>query len=565
MLILTLGSIIFISIFISFIFYIQFDIEVKDQLKKKTFLLESNLNLIEDKVSYINSLNLPDSDIRLSLISSSGIVLYDNTADISKLENHLVRKEVKEAIETGKGESKRFSRTLGKDTYYYAVKLNNEDILRVSKTINSIFNIFVERIPFIILIMLIIFSIIQIVAIRLTKKIIEPINKFDFKSKSMVYEELHPFINTIIFQNQKIQEQFINLENRTITLKTIIENMKEGLILLDKKANIVSSNKSALSLFGISEKYDGENIKNIISDDKIVNNAYLSIRGKSINDILEISSKCYNTIFSPIHGSGALILFLDITEKMQSELIRREFSSNVSHELKTPLTIISGMAEMINSGIVKSEDIKDFSYSIIAESKRLLHLIDNIIKLSELDEVNKTKEYEKINIVSLIEEIFESLSKSVDKLSLNLNIEAIGDEILIYANFQLIYEMLFNVLENAIKYNRPNGKVYTKVFKHENKIKIYISDTGIGIPNEHLERIFERFFRVDKSHSKKIGGTGLGLSIVKNIVEYHKGTIEVTSKEGVGSNFIIMLPDNVQYNENCKEKNYRVKELERNL
>ena len=538
MLLLTFLSVFLASSSLVFIFYTKFENQVKSELKNKVVFLENILNQNDNNIQFIQSTNLSLSDIRISIISQKGIVLYDNMSNSAKMENHLQREEVIEARKYGTGESKRFSNTLGMETYYYSKKLSDGTILRVSKTTNSIYSMFLNSLHISMLIILLILILNHFLAKNLTKKIIEPINNINLNTTETIYNELSPLIRTITHQRNEIETHLYEVKSKAETITAITENMKEGIILIDKDGMILSANKSASAIFNLTSSF-GKNIVEISRNIEIIEHVKSALKGVRADITINISGSIYSTFFSPVPDNGAIILLLDITERMQSEKMRREFSANVSHELKTPLTSISGYAEMLENDMVKPDDINLFAGKIKDESTRLLNLIDDIIMLSRLDETEDKNDFETVDLSVVTEEVMENLKNKAKKSEVLLR-SAI-EPVAIKANRQMMFELLYNLTDNAIKYNKTEGLVNISISTEQGKTKIVVSDTGIGIPQQHINRIFERFYRIDKSHSKKTGGTGLGLSIVKHIVNYHNGTIEIDSNEDIGTNITVIL------------------------
>ncbi len=538
MLILAFFSVILASGLLIFTFYSSFTEQIKSELKDKSIFLENSLNLVDDKIKYMEELNISSKELRTTVVDIDGTVLYDNTIDIKTLGNHKDREEIKKAFEFGAGESKRFSQTIGKQTYYYAVKLSDGIVLRVAKTTSSIYGIFVSILPQCIVLILIILFLCLFIAKRLTRKIIEPINKFNFDQNSNTYDELSPFIREITSQKRQIQSALNEVTKKSDIIEAISDNMKEGLILTDKDGIVLLANKSALSILNIADGSSGRNILELTRVIQVLDHIKLALNGENNDMILPIDEKNYHVFFSNV-DKGVLILFLDVTEKAKSEKMRREFSANVSHELKTPLTTISGFAELMSKGMVMPDDITDVAKRIKKESERLIVLIEDIIRLSELDESDGERVYEQFDLTKLIGEVIDNLKVKADEAMLTFCIPDKKYDII--ANKPMVYEMLYNIVENAIKYNKPGGKVSVIAENIGEKTKISIIDTGIGIDKKHHNRIFERFYRVDKSRSKKIGGTGLGLSIVKHIAAYHNGTVKVKSEPGRGTEIIIEL------------------------
>ena len=533
MLILACCSVVLTSLFLIVTFYAGFAGQIKSELKDKAEFLEITLNLETDPAQYIERLPLSDTGIRITLVAPDGTVLYDNImTDKSRLENHAERKEIKDAKENGFGEEKRLSKTIGKETYYYALRLRGGNIIRTAKTTASVYGVFLNVLPQSLLIIAAILLACLTVARSLTRKIIDPMNRFDFEKNTKIYDELSPFIRTITVQKEQIETALDEVTKKSAVIDAITGNINEGLILTSKDGVVLSANESAMSILGIKTAPVGKSILETTRNVTILTHIKTALSGENNNTTLEIESRTYHIFFSSVTG-GVLILFLDITEKAKAEKMRREFTANVSHELKTPLTTISGYAELLSNGIVKPEDIIDISGKMKSESARLLALIEDIMRLSELDETDGTKSFEPFDLTGLTREVVEMLNPKAEEHQITVNIPK--EKHTITANRPMMFELLYNLIDNAIKYNKPNGSVTVTVTQSGKGTQIVVKDTGIGIDQKHHARIFERFYRVDKSRSKKSGGTGLGLSIVKHIAAYHGGGVEIASALDVGT------------------------------
>lgn len=477
---------------------------------------------------------------RLTVISLDGTVLYDNQENITSMENHLLRTEVQNAINFGKGEDTRLSKTLGEQTFYYALLLENDLILRVSFTSSSIFSIILQSIP-----LLLVFSVVFVIfsmflSSYLSHLIVKPIHP----KNPYIYDELLPFVKKIDNQQIYIDEQRHFLEQKIIEFDLISKNIADGLVLLDQKGLILSINQNAVDILGnpnidyVSKPFI--DLTRIIKIQEYIERVFL---GEFLDTVLQIQNKYYSFRFSPIIRDesilGSIILIVDNTLQIQNEQLRREFSANVSHELKTPLTSISGYAELIKEGLVKPEDIQYFAENIFNETSHLVNLIEDIIKVSRLDENTTGYDFLPINIKDLIKTIVSKLEKNANSSNIVIKTHLFDAKILAVEN--VIYEIFYNLIENSIKYNKKNGFVNITMSNFENFVIIEICDTGIGIPEKAKDRIFERFYRADTSHSSEIPGSGLGLSIVKHGVQLHNGNIEVFSQENVGTTFKIQL------------------------
>ena len=478
---------------------------------------------------------------RVTLISSDGTVLFDSGVDANKLDNHAEREEIKEAMEKGKGMSIRYSTTLTEKTVNYALKLSDDSILRVSTDQYTIITILLGITQPILLIMIIALVLTLALSSRVSKAIIEPVNKLDleFPENNDTYEELAPLLRKIAEQKQTIEEQLAAAHKKQNEFNLITENMSEGFLVIDQDASLLTYNSAALKLLDI-ESISRENDNNL--------NVLLFCRAKEFRDVISgalsgqrtesvmVRNECsYSLIANPVFEDGydtaigAVVVILDITEREKRETLRREFTANVSHELKTPLTSISGFAELMKEGDVPTENVIDFSRSIYDEAQRLITLVNDIIKISELDGHNISFEKEVIDLYELADEIINHLKNEAAKK--NITFHLIGGSTEINCVPKILDEMLYNLCDNAIKYNKQNGTV-----------NVIVQDTGIGIPVTHQSRVFERFYRVDKSHSKKAGGTGLGLAIVKHGAIYHNAKISLESTESKGTTITICFP-----------------------
>ena len=491
-------------------------------------------------VSEISNLKVSDNQ-RITLISPSGEVLYDNHADNQTMENHLDRPEVEQAVKYGTGSDKRVSSTIDETSYYYAVKLEDGNVLRVATTAKNIYSMLKQLIPVILLLSLLDVVIAVLVANYQTKKIVEPINSLEINGLEdvEVYDELSPFVTKIRHQTKLIEEQMEDLKAKKIEFETITENMSEGLLVLGKDGRIISYNKSAMELLGVDKiTEDLSNILMFTRNKEFVKYVEASLKGKKKNGMIKLASKCCQVIANPIvyegNLNGSVVLILDVTEQEMRESMRREFSANVSHELKTPLTAISGYAEIMKTGIVKNEDMVQFSDIIYSEAARLINLVNDIMEISKLDEDKIPLEASEFDLTKLVKQTVERLSKEAAKKEVTIHLDA-KDSYEIYSVKQLADEMLFNVIENAIKYNKRDGDVRISLDSADNKVIVKVEDSGIGIPKEDINRVCERFYRVDKSHSREIGGTGLGLSIVKHAASCTNTRFDLQSVEGKGT------------------------------
>lgn len=518
--------------------YQMYDESTKDSLKDKAYII--SLNSESGDLS-----EYADAKERITLITSSGKVLFDNKAIADKMENHLSRKEVKEALDSGEGYAVRRSETLGSKSCYYALKLKNGNILRISDDSLTVWTVLINLLPAICAIAIMTLVLSSVLAAVISKKILKPLNSIDLENPDAqnVYDEFIPFINKINMQNRKIDRQIARLTRSRREFDIITENMSEGLVLTDIKGNILTHNKGIEKFFGVGEDINGKNILTL-NRSEVFREIFSDITEKRRGeDILSLNGRYYDMTANPVYDEdgtpcGAVILAVDITEKEKREKLRREFTANVSHELKTPLTSISGISDMLMNGIVAPEDIKGFAGDINKESARLITLVNDIIKLSELDEgAYSTETDEKVDLLKTAAVVKERLEAIAAKK--NVKIAVTGEDAEITGGESLVFEMLYNLCDNAVKYNKENGNVTVSVGTSEGTPFVTVKDTGIGIPPEYTDRIFERFFRVDKSRSKESGGTGLGLSIVKHIAMSLGADIRVESTVGKGTEITV--------------------------
>jgi two-component system phosphate regulon sensor histidine kinase PhoR len=474
-------------------------------------------------------------DFRVTLIKSDGSVVSDSVdTDVNSMPNHSDRPEFEQAIKDGNGSSHRMSETLNKITYYYAEKTADGSVIRVAKTIDSIYGIFLFVIPSILIIMIGVFVVCTILAKRSTKKIIEPIKEMADNGNGSPYDELLPLSQKITSQQRQIKRQMRRLQFEKDKISTLIENMAEGFILIDVDKKVLMSNYSASKLLGADD--DGVIDKTLIafSRNEVLNDCVdKALSGESKNGDTTVKGRALQIITNPVYSNGekngAICLIIDVSAKKKAEKMRREFTANVTHELKTPLTSISGYAEIIASGLVKPDDIPNFANKIHKESGRLLSLISDIMELSQLDEKFSDEEFAPVDLAGVAAEVAEDLRSNAEKHGITIAVDT--KTAVINGNRNQIYELIYNLCDNAIRYNRENGSVKIITGDDNEHPFVKVADTGIGIPEKHHKRVFERFYRVDKSRSKETGGTGLGLAIVKHITERHGGEISLESSE----------------------------------
>ena len=524
------------------ILYSNFDGQMRKELSKEAAYLAYGVE--QQGVDYLK--NIKDKSARITYIDQDGTVLFDNEADVSEMKNHSDRTEFQKAEKYGAGESSRYSDTLSEKTIYYALRLKDGTVLRVSSTQDSVLAL-VENLIFSLCGLLCLMLILSgIMASAISKRIVKPINELDLESpeENRIYEELSPLLSKIHRQNREIQNQLELAKQQQEEFALITENMQEGLIVIDKYTMILSANSSAWNLFHMDRGCQGESVYCLDREEEFRHAIEQVLSGEHTELVLKLNGSDIQLIANPVirdkKTEGAVVLLVNVTEKLERESLRREFSANVSHELKTPLTSISGFAEIMQGGLVKCEDIPQFAGRIYKEAQRLLQLVEDVIQISQLDEEKTSYTWEPVDVYQVCKNAFESLKEKAKRLNVHLYI--CGEYMKMEAVRTLLEEAVYNVCDNAIKYNRNDGSVSVFLTQTAQEIQIVVKDTGVGIPKEDQDRVFERFYRVDKSHSKEIGGTGLGLSIVKHAVGALKGSVILRSEEGNGTEICMKFP-----------------------
>lgn len=483
---------------------------------------------------------------RLTWIAADGSVLYDTRTDAESLENHASRAEVSQALATGTGESTRYSSTLMEKTMYYAQRLDDGTVLRISISRATVGMIAVGMIQPLLIVLIVALILSGLLARRLSRRIVDPLNSLDLEHPldNDAYEELSPLLKRIHRQHVEIQTQLRELREKTDEFTQITGSMREGLVLLDEHGSILSINAAAQTLFGADAQCVGRDFLTIERSHEISAAIQAAVTDGHSEVRAERAGRVYQFDISRITSDGKLlgtvILAFDITEQEFAERNRREFTANVSHELKTPLQGIIGSAELIENGMVRPDDLPRFVGHIHAEAARLVTLIDDIIRLSQLDE-GDAMPTEPVDLLAVSQEAAENLHDAA--AARDVTVSVTGQPAVIPGVRRLLYEVVYNLCDNAIKYNRGGGRVDVTVAADAGGSSITVADTGIGIAPEHQGRVFERFYRVDKSHSKASGGTGLGLSIVKHAVQYHHGRIELESTPGTGTTIRVVFPN----------------------
>ena len=527
------------------VLYEHFESAMLDQMRTTASFVEQGVK--EDGMKYLDEMS--SSQCRITWIEADGTVKFDNRSDPSTMENHADRAEVKEALENESGTSIRRSSTLSEHTLYYAKRMQDGTVLRLAMSQRSVLFLMGGMISPVVFIFLAACALAGVLSYRVSKKIVKPLGSIDLQHPEQVetYDELSPFLQRIAAQNREIRSQMEEIRKQQQEFSMITENMSEGLFVVDRNYQILSYNRSAVRIFGLAPESVPENLLAVNRSEGFRSVVDSALKGRHAQENLELDGRVYQIIASPVCQQedaldlvGAVILTLDVTEKEAQEQYRREFTANVSHELKTPLTSISGIAEIIRNGIVRPEDIPHFAGKIYDESQRLITLIGDIIKLSRLDENQVPMERESVDLLETARDVVQQLASVARKNGVTLVTN--GSHGVVNGVRQVLGEMVYNLCENAVKYNRPGGRVWVDVRQAADHVELCVKDTGIGIPAAEQGRIFERFYRVDKSHSKAVGGTGLGLSIVKHGAALHHAAIHVDSEPGEGTAITLTFP-----------------------
>lgn len=519
---------------------------MKQQLRSEAVCLAEAID--SGGVDYLQRVSAANPYTRITLISANGTVLFDNNLQNEQTaENHNERPEVAAARKFGSGEAVRASATVGQQTFYYALRLEDGQVLRVSHTMHSLWRNILNTLPYVASFAVLVLLLAMLLVRRQVRRIVVPINTLDLEhpEQNEVYEELTPLLRRIARQNTQISSQMRELAERQQEFATLTENMNEGLVIVNAHGYILSINKRALQIFHLKEDdYRQKHILVVNRNVELQQMTERGLQGQEEEMLLELDGRCYQIMSNPIVLSGKVqglvLLLLDVTEKQQQEQMRREFTANVSHELRTPLTAISGYAEIMAQGLVQPDDMKPFADKIYREANRLISLIADIIQLSRLDEGAAQFQQEPVALQELVTDVAQRLQPLAQQKQIALH--ATVQPVTVIGIRQVLQELIYNLCENAIKYNKPQGTVQITLAAEANQAVLTVADTGIGIPAEEQSRVFERFYRVDKSHSRTIGGTGLGLSIVKHGVQLHGGEIRLESQVGQGTTITVWLP-----------------------
>ena len=522
--------------------YQYFSDQMMTELESETWLVSRGVEL--DGMDYLNGLHTTS---RVTWVAADGTVLYDNEADASTMENHADREEIREALTSETGTAQRFSSTLSEQTLYVTQRLSDGTVIRLASAQKTVGLLLISMIQPILIILVLSLLLSAVLASRLSKGLIKPILSLDLEHPEdcETYDELTPLLSRLKRQNDTIQQQMNLLKQRQTEFAALTDNMSEGFLLLDRQGHVLSHNSGALRLLGVEEPEGEVNVLVLNREEPFRQAVDEALSGKRSQQMLHLNGRYCKLLANPVLAdgkpAGAVLVLLDVTEQEQRDELRREFTANVSHELKTPLTSISGIAEIMQSGMVKPEDIQSFAGDIYQEAQRLIALVKDIIRLSRLDEGAESLEREPVNLLSIAQDVARRLDSAAQKAGVTLKVMGLSVEVRGIPS--VLDEMVYNLCDNAIKYNHPGGTVNVTVAPTDDgSAEVTVEDTGIGIPVEDQSRVFERFYRVDKSHSKEIGGTGLGLSIVKHGASLHGAQIHMDSQVGRGTSVQLLFP-----------------------
>lgn len=521
--------------------YQHFTDQIMGELQTETQLVAQGVEV--EGLNYLQGL---ESRNRITWVAGDGTVLYDSQADASKMENHADREEIRQALENESGTAQRYSATLAQQTLYTAQRLSDGSVIRMASAQQTVVVVLLSMIQPILLILGIALIISAVLASRMTRGIIRPIVSLDLEHPENcdTYEELVPLLTRVKRQNETIQCQMAQLSQQQQEFSALTENMSEGFLLLDRRGRVLSYNSGALRQLGAQPPKGEVNVLVLNRSEGFQRAVDDALEGRKSCQMIHQGGRWCQVLANPVlrdgEQAGVVMVLLDVTEQEQREELRREFTANVSHELKTPLTAISGIAEIMRGGMVKPEDIEDFAGDIYQEAQRLIALVEDIIRLSRLDEGEGGLEREDVDLLKLSDQVVHRLEPAARKQDVALKVT--GRSVKVHGVASVLEEMLYNLCDNAIKYNKPGGRVTVTVDYLGQDAQVQVEDTGIGIPQEDQSRVFERFYRVDKSHSKEIGGTGLGLSIVKHGAALHDGQVRLESTPGKGTKVTMVMP-----------------------
>lgn len=526
-----------------FAIYGVFDSRMSEELKAQADYIARALPAVRAPLNYLESLS---SDTRVTLIAAGGQVLYDNSAEPAAMENHLRRPEIVQAAAEGSGESRRYSDTLTQKTLYYALRLSDGSLLRLAATQRSLLGL-VHRVLAPLFLAIAGVALLSLLLSKiLARRVTEPIGKLNLSEPldNDAYDELSPLLLRLEKQNDELREQLSALDRQRRELTAITDSMREGLLLIDASGGVLSVNRSAARIFETdAQACIGHSVLILSRRAELQQVIASAQQGNSSEALLSLKGRLYQILGSPVTDRGAVrgavVLLLDVTEKQEAENSRREFTANVSHELRTPLTSIAGFSEIMQNGLAKPEDMRSFAGRIHDEALRMISLIEDILQLSQLDEGSRLPAREPVDLLQACENVAARLQPNAEAKKVTISVA--GDHAVVQAIPKLLDEMIYNLADNAVKYNVPGGTVDLTVAQHGTGAAVSVKDSGIGIPPEHQSRVFERFYRVDKSHSRETGGTGLGLSIVKHAAALQGASVALDSEVGKGSRFTVVF------------------------
>ena len=523
------------------VLYQYFRDQLMEELGTETWLVARGVEL--EGLNYLDGL---DTESRVTWVSADGTVLFDSSADSASMENHGDREEIREAQENRLGTATRYSSTLAEQTLYSARRLSDGTVIRLASSQRTVWLLLLSMVQPILVILVLALLLSAVLASQQSRRIIRPIVELDLEHPEDcdAYDELAPLLTRIKRQNDTIKQQMGQLQQKQTEFSALTENMSEGFLLLDRQGHVLSHNPGALRLLGAEEPVGEVNALFLNREEHFRQAVDEVLEGRRSRQVLQMNGRCCQLLANPVwkdgEPAGAVLVLMDVTEQEKREELRREFTANVSHELKTPLTAISGIAEIMQGGMVKPEDVRDFAGDIYQEARRLIALVEDILRLSQLDEGAENLEREPVELLALSQEVARRLEPAAR--SAGVLVEVRGTPVRIQGVRRVLDEMVYNLCENAIKYNRTGGRVTLTVGQGAEGPEVTVADTGIGIPPEDQSRVFERFYRVDKSHSKEIGGTGLGLSIVKHGALLHSAQIYLNSQVDRGTSIRICFP-----------------------
>ncbi len=545
-LLVTVAILLLSSAVISVVLYEDFEAQFFNELKSEAHTIAVALESGLPAEEYLPALEPARvTDLRVTWVAANGDVLYDSDADETTMENHLAREEIAEALQNGYGDSTRNSATISKKTIYYACRLTDGTVLRVSGTQDSVFGILLNVLKPTAGVLLAAVLLALVLSYRVSKRVVRPLNELDLENPQKVetYDELTPLLEKISAQNRQIRTQMEQLRRSQEEFAAVTGHMSEGLLVIDAKMRLLFCNEAAKRLLHI-EQAETQSLLTVNRSAPFREAADNALQGRHAQESLTLDGRIYQLVANPAYDgetlTGAVLLLLDVTEREDRERLRREFTANVSHELRTPLTSISGFAELIREGLAKPEDIPRFADRICSESQRLLALIEDILRLSQLDEGGSVEEKTPQKLDELACSVVQQLAPVAKEKGISITADTAPCEVM--GVRRILEELIYNLCDNAVKYNRPKGSVKVTAKPIDGCPTLIVADTGIGIPEAEQERVFERFYRVDKSHSKAIGGTGLGLSIVKHAAAFHNAEITMQSEVGRGTEIKLRFP-----------------------